>query len=69
MGLSGSVAVLSLDVLEQSHEFANLQEIKLASAEQATCAACAEGTRALLHALCLYALWVKLILVDFNLVV
>ena len=54
---------LLLETLEQSQEFANLQEIKLwqcASAELATCTACEEGRRTgprvLLHALHHYVL-------------
>ena len=55
---------LLFEVLKQSHEFANLHEIKHASAELATCTAAERGTRqsgprALLHALHHYALHTK----------
>lgn len=68
--ISGSISVLSLKLLEQIHEFTNLQKHnwQQASAELAICTTHIEGCqarpKALLHSLCLYLLWVK---TDFNL--
>ena len=61
--LSGSVAILSLEVLEQSREFLNLKKFnwQRASAEPATWTAHIEGhwtgSRALLHTNSWYVTW------------
>ena len=61
----------SLDVLEQSHEFANYQKYnwQRASVKLAICTACVVGhrvgPRALLHTLSHYTLWTKIILAGF----
>ena len=65
------------EILELSHEFADLHKKynwQCASTELAICTARVEAPgmvepRALLHALCHYALQAKIILADFNLAI